>query len=131
MDQTAEIAAQLDHLAFKFSHDSLFELYKRLTTLAAMGMRAIAVLQDTEARYHSLPTVNVEFVLDAAQPLPSTLTSRDVTRNAVAKGILGVASLVEDVPGVLELLSVANMYIMLGSISDFAENVALHGTEID
>ena len=131
MDQTAEIAAQLDHLAFKFSHDSLFELYKRLTTLAAMGMRAIAVLQDTEARYHSLPTVNVEFVLDAAQPLPSTLTSRDVTRNAVAKGILGVASLVEDVPGVLELLSVADMYIMLGSISDFAENVALYGTEID
>ena len=131
MDQTAKITAQLDRLALNFSHDSLFDLYKRLTTLAAMGMRAIAVLQDTEARYHRLPTVNVEFVLDAAQPLPSTLTSREVTRDAVAKGILGVASLVEDVPSVLGILSVRSLYNMLNSIADFAGNAPLYGNEID
>ena len=131
MDQIAKIAALLDRLSFNFSHDSLFDLYKRLTTLAAMGMRAIAVLQDTEARYHRLPTVNVEFVLDVAQPLPSTLTSREVTRDAVAKGILGVASLVEDVPSVLGILSVRSLYNMLNSIADFAGNAPLYGNEID
>jgi hypothetical protein len=131
VDQIAKIAALLDRLSFNFSHDSLFDLYKRLTTLAAMGMRAIAVLQDTEARYHRLPTVNVEFVLDVAQPLPSTLTSREVTRDAVAKGILGVASLVEDVPSVLGILSVRSLYNMLNSIADFAGNAPLYGNEID